>query len=117
MLAENDVHEHARRFFRRAIEIDPSYTVAARNLGLSFFSSGSYDEARRALRSVLDVDPRDPPACRILAEIARKFQDWRLAAAYRSGSAAARSAGRCNRLLGGALGASASPAPDWHEGE
>jgi len=54
--------------FRRALDSDPAYAQAARNLGNALREVGDLDEAVRWLRRAVELDPRDTVAHRYLVE-------------------------------------------------
>ena len=47
----------AQRAFARALEIDPSYASARRNLAIASFQLGAYEDAAREYRTLLSADP------------------------------------------------------------
>lgn len=56
--------------FRQALEIDPAFYPASKNLAIGLFSRGRFEEAERAFRQVLAHVPQDEVSHVHLAEIA-----------------------------------------------
>ena len=82
LLAENGLHDNARPYFKRAVELDARYLTGARNLALSYFAQKSNEEARAAFQRVLKLDILDPVANRAMSQIARTEESWSEAAYY-----------------------------------
>ena len=66
-LALNDNSDKEAEFYRRAIEIDPTYASAHFNLGFLYHSRGELENAIPAYRQCLRYDPRRHEAHRNLA--------------------------------------------------
>ena len=48
-------------FFRKALEIEPTYLFALNDLGVQLTKTGSYDEAIQTLRRAIEIAPRSYP--------------------------------------------------------
>ena len=62
MLGECGKHEPAPRFYRRALELDASLTVAHVNAGKLYFGAGRFAEALRSFEATTALAPDDPDA-------------------------------------------------------
>jgi tetratricopeptide (TPR) repeat protein len=62
MLGECRKPESALRFYRRALELDASLTVAHVNAGKLYFSAGRFVEALRSFEAATALAPDDPDA-------------------------------------------------------
>ena len=62
MLGECGKPGPALRFYRRALELDASMTVAHVNVGKLYFSAGQFDEALRSFEAATALAPDDPDA-------------------------------------------------------
>jgi hypothetical protein len=82
LLAEAGLHEEARPYFRRSVELDPRYLTGARNLALTYLAEKQNEEARVEFQKVLKIDILDPVANRAMSQIARQEESWSEAAYY-----------------------------------
>ena len=55
--------------FRQALELDPKFAPAHRNLGIALYKQGKLDEAIACFRNALEVDPNDAQAHRNLGNV------------------------------------------------
>jgi tetratricopeptide (TPR) repeat protein len=52
--------EGARAYYKKALEIDTSFSMAWNNLGVTYFISGDYLSARTYFENAISVDDTDP---------------------------------------------------------
>src|SRR5579885_724080 len=71
--------EQARRHYRRAIEIDPSYSTGFNTLGWQYLWEWRHRPARREFTRALELDPAHVYAMLGMAQLALRRRDWRLA--------------------------------------
>jgi tetratricopeptide (TPR) repeat protein/4-amino-4-deoxy-L-arabinose transferase-like glycosyltransferase len=82
VLAEHQEFEEAETYFRKALALDPTYTMGRRNLATALRASGKKDEAKVEYQELLRANVVDPVANRGLAEIFRAEEAWPEAAVY-----------------------------------
>jgi tetratricopeptide (TPR) repeat protein len=76
LLAEHQKFDEAETYFRKALVLDPAYTMARRNLATALRASGKKDEAKAEYQELLRANVVDPVANRGLAEIFRAEESW-----------------------------------------
>lgn len=59
--------ESASREFKLALKFFPQHKEACYNLGLMFYKTGEFEEARNTFKRCLEIDPNDPAAKVMLA--------------------------------------------------
>ena len=67
--ARLDLGEEQRRALERAVQLDPTFAAAHRNLGALYFQEGDYPAAETALLQAIRHDPASPVAYRHLATL------------------------------------------------
>jgi tetratricopeptide (TPR) repeat protein len=72
--------EEANRYFKRALDFDPQFLPALKNLAINEFNSGNLGEADRHLSLVLDKSPGDPVANLFAGQLAYKESNFARAA-------------------------------------
>jgi tetratricopeptide (TPR) repeat protein len=65
-LQKSDLNERAVRAFARAVGLQPNYGKAYLSMALSYQRSGDLPRARKALESLLFVDPKNATAAQLL---------------------------------------------------
>ena len=88
LLANAGRTEEARRFYERALALNPSYRNAWANAGLVFYGNGRYEAAEDACRRTLLLDPTDPYSHLGLGWIAARRKRWEQAVSEFSASLA-----------------------------
>ncbi|MBN2308192.1 MAG: tetratricopeptide repeat protein, partial [Candidatus Hydrogenedentes bacterium] len=64
---DHGLWDSAERHFSAALELDPDYAPARRNLGKLFMRRGDYAQALAQFERVLDAHPGDDAAARLVA--------------------------------------------------
>lgn len=59
-LAEFQLFEDSRRYFERAMALDPNYLSGAKNLAASYFTAGEHEEALGLYEELAEKDRSDP---------------------------------------------------------
>jgi tetratricopeptide (TPR) repeat protein len=74
--------EESIKALNKALEIDPGFWVARRELGIIYWQANQKDQAARELRKMLALFPDDPPVNLILAQYEFERSDYARAAIY-----------------------------------
>ncbi|MBF0186419.1 MAG: sulfotransferase [Magnetococcales bacterium] len=61
-LADNQQHEEAKKYYRRALEIDPQHGFSWNNLGAVLEKEGDTEEALKAYQKAVDINPQHAEA-------------------------------------------------------
>ncbi len=78
---EAGLRSHARRFFEKALLMDPRNSVALSNLGVLTFQSGDIDRATKYFLDALNIDPENREAAANLAALRTSLETPRGVAA------------------------------------
>lgn len=69
VLTEQGRPQEARPALLKALELEPAYAAACRDLGDLYHHEDQFDEAERLLRKAIEIDPSDVSALSILGNI------------------------------------------------
>ncbi len=78
---ERQAWESAEKKLRQATAIDPTFSIAFRELGLVLLNTNKLDESRSSLQRSLELDREDSLSHFYLASVLARLKEWELARA------------------------------------
>jgi len=74
--------EHARQYFLKALQIDPGFIPARKNIAISYFNSDQYELAEAEFKRLIDDPGSRPVAYLFLGIIAEKREEYGKSASF-----------------------------------